>query len=190
MHCQLKLHDPNSISSFSPPPPLVAIPSCQSPTPFLFLRRCFYHRPLYPMPILLLPLLSLQKLDDNLIRRNGLMDRNVQWVLLGSPGWEWEPSPAASLTFLANPASLTTISSPPAPSLNWFFCLVPDLFVGAHITLDSYYFSCRLALEEILEQAIGIDLVVNLKLQEDVLPKKCPQRRICSEFGKFQYGLH
>ncbi|KAF5475946.1 hypothetical protein F2P56_007700 [Juglans regia] len=39
---------------------------------------------------------------------------------------------------------------------------------------------------EILELAIGIDLVVNLKLQEDVLPKKCPQRRICSEFGKFQ----
>lgn len=37
---------------------------------------------------------------------------------------------------------------------------------------------------EILEGVTDIDLVVNLKLQEDVLLEKCLGRRICSECGK------
>lgn len=38
--------------------------------------------------------------------------------------------------------------------------------------------------QEILEGVTDIDLVVNLKLQEDVLLEKCLGRRICSECGK------
>lgn len=38
--------------------------------------------------------------------------------------------------------------------------------------------------QEILEEVIDIDLVVNLKLREDVLLKKCLGRRICSQCGK------
>lgn len=38
--------------------------------------------------------------------------------------------------------------------------------------------------QEILEGMIDIDLVVNLKLQEDVLIEKCLGRRLCSHCGK------
>ncbi|KAL7612419.1 hypothetical protein Lser_V15G08450 [Lactuca serriola] len=37
---------------------------------------------------------------------------------------------------------------------------------------------------EILDEATEIDLVINLKLREDVLIEKCLGRRICSECGK------
>lgn len=39
-------------------------------------------------------------------------------------------------------------------------------------------------LQEILEGVTEIDLVVNLKLREDVLMEKCLGRRICSQCGK------
>ena len=38
--------------------------------------------------------------------------------------------------------------------------------------------------QEILEDVVDIDLVVNLKLREDVLLEKCLGRRLCSECGK------
>lgn len=38
--------------------------------------------------------------------------------------------------------------------------------------------------QEILEEVIDIDLVVNLKLREDVLMEKCLGRRICGQCGK------
>lgn len=38
--------------------------------------------------------------------------------------------------------------------------------------------------QEILEGMIDIDLVVNLKLREDVLIEKCLGRRLCSQCGK------
>ncbi|KAI3793658.1 hypothetical protein L1987_36278 [Smallanthus sonchifolius] len=38
--------------------------------------------------------------------------------------------------------------------------------------------------EEILDEVTEIDLVVNLKLREDVLIEKCLGRRVCSECGK------
>lgn len=39
-------------------------------------------------------------------------------------------------------------------------------------------------IQEILDEATEIDLVINLKLREDVLIEKCLGRRICSECGK------
>lgn len=39
-------------------------------------------------------------------------------------------------------------------------------------------------LQEILEGVTDIDLVVNLKLREEVLMEKCLGRRICSQCGK------
>ena len=41
-----------------------------------------------------------------------------------------------------------------------------------------------LYVQEILNEVTEIDLVVNLKLREDVLVEKCLGRRICSECGK------
>lgn len=42
---------------------------------------------------------------------------------------------------------------------------------------------CYYYLQEILEGVTDIDLVINLKLREDVLLAKCLGRRICSECG-------
>lgn len=39
-------------------------------------------------------------------------------------------------------------------------------------------------IQEILEEVTDIDLVVNLKLREDVLLEKCLGRRTCSQCGK------
>lgn len=47
--------------------------------------------------------------------------------------------------------------------------------------LDGFPRTIRQA--EILEEVTKIDLVINLKLQEDVMIKKCLGRRICSECG-------
>lgn len=41
-----------------------------------------------------------------------------------------------------------------------------------------------MCVQEILEEVTDIDLVVNLKLREDVLLEKCLGRRICSQCGK------
>lgn len=43
---------------------------------------------------------------------------------------------------------------------------------------------CITCAQEILEGVTDIDLVVNLKLQEEVLLAKCLGRRICSQCGK------
>lgn len=48
--------------------------------------------------------------------------------------------------------------------------------------LDGFPRTIRQA--EILEEVIDIDLVVNLKLREDVLLEKCLGRRICGQCGK------
>ncbi|KAK1409817.1 hypothetical protein QVD17_36346 [Tagetes erecta] len=48
--------------------------------------------------------------------------------------------------------------------------------------LDGFPRTIRQA--EILDEVTEIDLVVNLKLREDVLIKKCLGRRVCSECGK------
>nr|GEW46556.1 adenylate kinase [Tanacetum cinerariifolium] len=49
-------------------------------------------------------------------------------------------------------------------------------------TLDGFPQTIRKA--EILDSVTDIDLVVNLKLREDVLIEKCLGRRTCSECGK------
>lgn len=41
-----------------------------------------------------------------------------------------------------------------------------------------------LNIQEILDEVTEIDMVVNLKLREDVLVEKCLGRRICNECGK------
>lgn len=47
---------------------------------------------------------------------------------------------------------------------------------------DEWNGSCK-CVQEIMDEVASIDLVVNLKLREDVLISKCLGRRICSECG-------
>lgn len=53
-----------------------------------------------------------------------------------------------------------------------------------HRCVLQYLISMFLYMQEILNEVTEIDLVVNLKLREDVLVEKCLGRRICSECGK------
>lgn len=50
--------------------------------------------------------------------------------------------------------------------------------------LKSFGFCFAIFFQEILEDVIDIELVVNLKLREDILLEKCLGRRLCSECGK------
>ncbi|XP_057954628.1 adenylate kinase 1, chloroplastic-like isoform X2 [Malania oleifera] len=87
-------------------------------------------------------------------------DRNVQWVFLGCPG-------VGKGTYASR---LSTLLG------------VPHIATG-DLVRQELSSSGPLSEQEILEDVTDIDLVVNLKLPEDVLIEKCLGRRICSECG-------
>eukprot|EP00252_Welwitschia_mirabilis_P024940 TRINITY_DN761_c0_g2_i1.p1 TRINITY_DN761_c0_g2~~TRINITY_DN761_c0_g2_i1.p1 ORF type:complete len:285 (+),score=67.06 TRINITY_DN761_c0_g2_i1:182-1036(+) len=140
-------------------------------------------------------------------RKEHDMDRNVQWVFLGCPG-VGKGTYAGRLSKLLGIPHIATgdlvreelaSSGPSSTELSNIVNqgkLVPDQMIIDLLTrrfeqsaakgetgfiLDGFPRTTRQA--EILEQVTEIDLVVNLKLREDVLVQKCLGRRICSQCG-------
>ncbi|KAI9153670.1 hypothetical protein LWI28_014795 [Acer negundo] len=135
-------------------------------------------------------------------------DRNVQWVFLGVPGVGKGTYASRLSTLLGVPhiatgdlvreelASSGPISQQLAEIVNQgklvsdeiiFNLLSKRLIAGeakgeSGFILDGFPRTVKQA--EILEGVTDIDLVVNLKLREDVLVEKCLGRRICSQCGK------
>ncbi|KAM1648239.1 hypothetical protein ACFX1Q_010277 [Malus domestica] len=87
-------------------------------------------------------------------------DRSVQWVFLGSPG-------VGKGTYASRLSNLLG---------------VPHIATG-DLVREELASSGPLSQEEILEGVTEIDLVLNLKLREDVLLEKCLGRRTCSQCG-------
>ncbi|CBI25330.3 hypothetical protein VitviT2T_019121 [Vitis vinifera] len=134
-------------------------------------------------------------------------DRNVQWVFLGCPG-VGKGTYASRLTALLGVPHIATgdlvreelaSSGPLASQLSEIVNqgkLVSDEIIinllskrleageskgETGFILDGFPRTIRQA--EILEDVTDIDLVVNLKLNEEALLAKCLGRRICSECG-------
>ncbi|XP_073106334.1 probable adenylate kinase 1, chloroplastic isoform X2 [Elaeis guineensis] len=93
--------------------------------------------------------------------RRDPVSRNVQWVFLGCPG-------VGKGTYASRLSQLLG---------------VPHIATG-DLVREELASSGPLAPQEILEGVTDIDLVVNLKLREDVLLAKCLGRRICGQCGK------
>ncbi|XP_059462621.1 adenylate kinase 1, chloroplastic [Corylus avellana] len=135
-------------------------------------------------------------------------DRNVQWVFLGCPGVGKGTYASRLCSLLGVPHIATgdlvreelASSGPLSQQLSEIVNqgkLVSDQIIinllskrleageakgESGFILDGFPRTINQA--EILEGVTDIDLVVNLKLQEDVLLEKCLGRRICSECGK------
>ncbi|KAI7750903.1 hypothetical protein M8C21_024904 [Ambrosia artemisiifolia] len=134
--------------------------------------------------------------------------RNFQWVFLGCPG-VGKGTYASRLSNLIGVPHIATgdlvrqelslsgpLSTQLAEIVNQgklvsdeiiFNLLSKRLEVGeskgeSGFILDGFPRTIRQA--EILDEVTEIDLVVNLKLREDVLVEKCLGRRICSQCGK------
>ncbi|XP_028775994.1 adenylate kinase 1, chloroplastic [Neltuma alba] len=134
-------------------------------------------------------------------------DRNVQWVFLGCPG-VGKGTYASRLSTLTGVPHIATgdlvrdelaSSGPLSAQLSEIVNqgkLVSDEIIISLLSkrlaagkakgesgfiLDGFPRTIRQA--EILEGVTDIDLVVNLKLREDVLLEKCLGRRICSQCG-------
>ncbi|KAK4801173.1 hypothetical protein SAY86_021660 [Trapa natans] len=145
--------------------------------------------------------------SPNLNRRDP-KDRNVQWVFLGCPG-VGKGTYASRLCNLLGVPHISTgdlvrdelsSSGPLSEQLNEIVNqgkLVSDEIILSLLSkrlvtgeakgesgfiLDGFPRTIKQA--EILEGIIDIDLVVNLKLREDVLIEKCLGRRLCSQCGK------
>nr|CAB3502132.1 unnamed protein product [Digitaria exilis] len=98
--------------------------------------------------------------EERMARRPAA-ERNVQWVFLGCPG-------VGKGTYASRLSRLLG---------------VPHIATG-DLVRDELASTGPLASQEILDGVIDIDMVVNLKLREDVLVEKCLGRRICSQCGK------
>ncbi|EPS66480.1 adenylate kinase, partial [Genlisea aurea] len=136
------------------------------------------------------------------------MDRNVHWVFLGSPG-VGKGTYASRLSALLGVPHIATgdlvreelsSSGPLARQLtetvNQGKLVSDEIIINllskrletgevrgeSGFILDGFPRTVRQA--EILDEVVDIDLVVNLKLPEEVLIEKCLGRRICSECGK------
>ncbi|KAJ8647241.1 hypothetical protein MRB53_000264 [Persea americana] len=143
---------------------------------------------------------------SNTLRRDP-KDRNVQWVFLGCPG-VGKGTYASRLSHLLGVPHIATgdlvreelsSSGPLSQQLSEIVNqgkLVSDEIIISLLSkrlesgeargesgfiLDGFPRTIRQA--EILEGVTDIDLVVNLKLREDVLLEKCLGRRICSQCG-------
>ncbi|CAN6464133.1 unnamed protein product [Victoria cruziana] len=134
-------------------------------------------------------------------------NRNVQWVFLGCPGVGKGTYASRLCHLLGVPHIATgdlvrdelTQSSPLAEQLKGMVNqgkLVPDEIIISLLSkrlengqlkgesgfiLDGFPRTIKQA--EILEGVTDIDLVINLKLRQDVLVAKCLGRRICSQCG-------
>jgi len=132
---------------------------------------------------------------------------NMQWIFLGCPGVGKGTYASRLSRFLGIPHIATgdllreelAQSGPSATELASIVNqgkLVPDEIIvnllsrrleksalkgESGFILDGFPRTTRQA--EILEQVTEIDLVINLKLREDVLLQKCLGRRICSQCG-------
>ncbi|XP_020960043.1 adenylate kinase 1, chloroplastic isoform X2 [Arachis ipaensis] len=93
-------------------------------------------------------------------QRKDPKDRNVQWVFLGCPG-------VGKGTYASRLCNLIG---------------VPHIATG-DLVRHELASKGPLSSQEILERVIDIDLVVNLKLQEEALLAKCLGRRICNQCG-------
>ncbi|XP_043702143.1 adenylate kinase 1, chloroplastic-like [Telopea speciosissima] len=139
--------------------------------------------------------------------RRGPKERNVQWVFLGCPGVGKGTYASRLSKLLAVPHIATgdlvreelSFSGPLSKQLAEivnqgklvsdeiiFNLLSQRLEAGeakgeSGFILDGFPRTIRQA--EILEDVTDIDLVINLKLHEDVLLEKCLGRRICSQCG-------
>lgn len=133
--------------------------------------------------------------------------RGVQWVFLGCPG-VGKGTYASRLTHLLGVPHISTgdlvreelSSSGPlgqqlAEIVNQGKLVSDEIIINllskrlqsgeakgeSGFILDGFPRTIKQA--EILEEVIDIDLVVNLKLREDILVEKCLGRRMCSECG-------
>ncbi|KAK4783493.1 hypothetical protein SAY86_007867 [Trapa natans] len=143
----------------------------------------------------------------NLTRRDP-KDRNLQWVFLGCPG-VGKGTYASRLCNLLGVPHIATgdlvrdeLSSAGALSAQLKEIVNQGKLVSDEIILSLLWkrlvggqdkgqsgfildgFPCTIKQAEILEGMIDIDLVVNLKLPEDILIEKCLGRRLCSQCGK------
>ncbi|KAJ3689727.1 hypothetical protein LUZ61_018891 [Rhynchospora tenuis] len=135
-------------------------------------------------------------------------ERNVQWVFLGCPGVGKGTYASRLSQLLGVPhiatgdlvreelASTGPLSQKLVDIVNQGKLVSDEIIVElltkrlskgeekgeSGFILDGFPRTVRQA--EILEGVMDIDLVVNLKLREDVLVEKCLGRRICSECGK------
>uniref|UniRef100_A0A0D6R3C6 adenylate kinase n=1 Tax=Araucaria cunninghamii TaxID=56994 RepID=A0A0D6R3C6_ARACU len=140
-------------------------------------------------------------------KKMGPEERNMQWIFLGCPG-VGKGTYASRLSQLLGVPHIATgdlvreelaQSGPSASELAGIVNqgkLVSDEIIVNLLSrrleksalkgetgfiLDGFPRTTNQA--EILEQAMEIDLVINLKLREDVLLQKCLGRRICSQCG-------
>ncbi|CAM8954808.1 hypothetical protein QQ045_017301 [Rhodiola kirilowii] len=135
-------------------------------------------------------------------------DRNVQWIFLGCPG-VGKGTYASRLSKLLGVPHIATgdlvreelsssgpLASTLADIVNQGKLVSDELIIKllskrlesgeakgeSGFILDGFPRTINQA--EILDEVTDIDLVVNLKLREDVIVAKCLGRRICSECGK------
>ncbi|KAA8518817.1 hypothetical protein F0562_016409 [Nyssa sinensis] len=134
--------------------------------------------------------------------------RNVQWVFLGSPGVGKGTYSSRLSTLLGVPHIATgdlvreelssngPLSKQLAEIVNQGKLVSDEIILSllskrleageakgeSGFILDGFPRTIRQA--EILDEVTDIDLVVNLKLPEDILVEKCLGRRICSQCGK------
>ncbi|WOG91236.1 hypothetical protein DCAR_0310484 [Daucus carota subsp. sativus] len=134
--------------------------------------------------------------------------RNVQWVFLGCPGVGKGTYASRLCSLLGVPhiatgdlvreelASTGPLSTQLAEIVNQGKLVSDEIIISllskrleageskgeSGFILDGFPRTIRQA--EILEEVTDIDLVVNLKLREDVLLEKCLGRRICNQCGK------
>ncbi|KAH9616524.1 hypothetical protein KSS87_012626 [Heliosperma pusillum] len=132
-------------------------------------------------------------LSNTQLQETQAKGRDVHWVFLGCPGvgkgtYATRLSKLLTVPHIATGDLVRNQLSSAAPLASPLlelgsFLVHPDLFsMGFPRTLrQAYGYPNRL--REILEGVIDIDLVINLKLQEEALIAKCLGRRICSECG-------
>ncbi|XP_015899550.3 adenylate kinase 1, chloroplastic isoform X1 [Ziziphus jujuba] len=145
-------------------------------------------------------------LDSNRPRKDP-KDRNVQWVFLGCPGVGKGTYASRLCNLLGVPhiatgdlvreelASSGPLSQQLSEIVNQGKLVSDEIIISllskrleageakgeSGFILDGFPRTIQQA--EILEGVTDIDLVVNLKLQEDILIDKCLGRRICSQCG-------
>ncbi|KAL6907683.1 hypothetical protein ACP4OV_002722 [Aristida adscensionis] len=142
------------------------------------------------------------------MRRRPAAERNVQWVFLGCPGVGKGTYASRLSRLLGVPhiatgdlvrdelASTGPLAAQLAEIVNRGKLVSDEIIINllskrlkkgedqgeSGFILDGFPRTVKQA--EILDGVTDIDMVVNLKLREDVLVEKCLGRRICSQCGK------
>jgi len=142
------------------------------------------------------------------MRRRPAAERNVQWVFLGCPGVGKGTYASRLSRLLGVPhiatgdlvrdelASTGPLAAQLAEIVNQGKLVSDEIIINllskrlkkgedkgeSGFILDGFPRTVKQA--EILDGVTDIDMVVNLKLREDILVEKCLGRRICSQCGK------